>query len=64
MPNPNYSKLKTGQGGQNKAMGSSPSMPMPETTANWPGLPGKASASRGTPQKGSMGPFSHKKVGM
>lgn len=66
MPNPNYNKLSPGEGGSNKAMGSSPPTAMPEKTANWPGVPGKASASRaaGTPQKGSMGSFEVKKVGL
>lgn len=67
MPNPNYNKMTSaGKGAFNKPMGSPPSEAMNEKTANWPGLPGKASASRaaGVPQKGSMGPFYHKKVGM
>ena len=64
MANKLYSKFGSGGGGSNKAKGSAPSAAMPEKTANWPGLPGKASASRGGPQNGSMGPFSHKKQGM
>lgn len=40
------SKQTGGQGGSNKAMGKAPSLSMPEKTANWPGLPGKAGPDR------------------
>ena len=47
MPNPHYNSMhgsnrKVAEGGSNKASGSSPKASMPEKTANWPGLPGKA----------------------
>ena len=60
------SKQTGGEGGSNKAMGSTPSIPMPEKTANWPGLPGKAGPNRsaGTPETGYAGPFRVKQVGM
>ena len=60
------SKQTGGEGGSNKAMGSSPSLAMPEKTANWPGLPGKASPSRaaGAPKTGYSGPFRVKQQGM
>lgn len=57
-------KYRGGEGGSNKPMGSAPSTSAPDKTAAWPGLPGKASASRGGPQTGSMGPFAVKKVGL
>lgn len=60
------SKQTGGEGGSNKAMGSTPSLSMPEKTAAWPGLPGKASPNRsaGTPRTGFSGLFVVKKEGM
>lgn len=59
------SKYTGGEGGQNKAMGRSPRMSMPEKTAAWPGLPGKSGPNRagGAPTKGKLGQFHVKRVG-
>lgn len=48
----NPSRQSSSQGGPNKALGSPPSQGMPEKTANWGGLPGKAGPDRsgGTPK--------------
>ena len=71
MPNPYYSdvvadKSRGGEGGSNKAQGSTPSTAMPERTADWPGVPGKTGPSRagGAPTKGKLGPFEVKKQGI
>lgn len=43
------------------------SAPMPEKTASWPGLPGKAqprSRAAGTPTSGKLGPFYVKNEGI
>ena len=55
-----------GEGGSNKAQGSGPSISMPEKTANWPGLPGKASPDRsaGVPKEGAITKFRVDQEGM
>ena len=60
------SKQTGGEGGSNKAMGATPSMPMPERTANWPGVPGKTQGNRsgGAPTSGKRAPFAVKKIGL
>ena len=64
MANKFYDKRGAGQGGSNKAQGSAASAPMPEKTADWPGLPGKPGKSRGSPETGYCGPFYVKKEGL
>lgn len=57
---------QTGGTGGGQVQGRRPVMPGRDGTADWPGLPGKASKSRaaGTPERGYAGPFRHKKEGM
>ena len=64
MPNKYHSKMKSHGGGSNKAQGSPPNAPMSEKTANWPGLPGKASSSRasGAKETGYCGAKFHLKA--
>lgn len=66
MANKHYDKRGAGQGGSNKPMGASPSAPMPERTANWPGVPGKTQKGRsgGTAKAGYFGPFYVKSDGI
>jgi hypothetical protein len=53
-------------GAQSDTRRGAPSMPMPEKTASWPGVPGKTGPNRsgGTPKKGKRGPFHVKHEGM
>lgn len=72
MPNPLYNNMhganKKGPGGHsNKAPGSKANEAMPEKTAAWPGLPGKAQSkdrSGGTQKSGPLGPFRVKSEGL
>jgi hypothetical protein len=72
MPNKRWNSMhgandKSGGGHSNKAPGSSPKESMPEKTAAWPGLPGKAQSkdrSGGTAKSGPLGPFYVKKDGL
>ena len=72
MPNPLYNNMhganRKGSGGYSgKARGSKPAESMPEKTAAWPGLPGKAQGkdrSGGTAKAGPLGPFHVKKEGL
>ena len=66
MPNPRHQKIPGG-GASNKASGSAPNQAMPQKTASWPGLPGKAQGkdrSGGTAKAGPLGPFHVKKEGL
>jgi hypothetical protein len=58
-------KQSGGEGGSNAACGRRPTLTMPEKTANWPGLPGKAGPNRsgGAPTRGKLGPFTVKREG-
>lgn len=61
------SKQTGGEGGSNKAMGSAPSLSMPEKPVGYPGLPGKEqpkSRSGGAPTSGPLGPFYVNKEGL
>jgi hypothetical protein len=72
MPNPHYNNMhganRKGSGGQsNRAPGKKVGDSMPEKTAAWPGLPGKAQGkdrSGGTAKAGPLGPFYVKKDGL
>ena len=72
MPNPIWNNQhganRKGPGGHsNKAPGSKPNESMPEKTAAWPGLPGKAQSkdrSGGTQKRGPLGPFRVKSEGL